>query len=375
MIDPGPPDWYSDPWNSGGWRWWDGIQWTANASAAAEEKPRLPAWLSVPVVLGAIIGVPLMVYFAVQAPRAIVFGLVPLLIVLPALLWFDRVEPEPWSSRIHALLWGALVATTVSLIVNTIIAIVGGTIVATAVGAPLVEETAKGLGIIWAVRRKEVDGVMDGVIYAGWIALGFAIFEDFSYLSTADQTGQFWLVFLVRAVLTPFAHPLFTSWIGIAVGITVAKQEKLGLRVFGGWLVAVACHALWNGSLVANELSSSNRIVIVAGVGFVLLFVASLLALGRVRKHEREQFSRIAPYLAHKYGLNEAEIAPFTHWRTMIKTRRALPRAQRKKFDDVHAALARLASVHGREGGFDIATEDRLVSHLNEAISKVRSPV
>ncbi|MEZ5340291.1 MAG: PrsW family glutamic-type intramembrane protease [Acidimicrobiales bacterium] len=292
---PGPPGWYADPWTSGGWRWWDGARWTANAALSEEQKPRLPAWLSVPVVACSLLAVPLMAWFAYQAPRAVLFGLTPLLIVLPVLLWFDRVEPEPWPSRLHALLWGAVVATTISLIVNTVIGIFGGTILATAVGAPIVEESTKGLGVIWAVRRKEVDSVMDGVIYAGWVALGFAVFEDFSYFASADASGEFWTVFLVRAILTPFAHPLFTSWIGLSIGITVAKQEALGLRVLGGWLVAMACHGLWNGSLVASDLAGSNRILIVAASGFAILFLASLIALGRVRRHERKQFGRIAP--------------------------------------------------------------------------------
>ena len=325
-------------------------------------------------MLGALIAVPLMIYFVVVAPRSILFGLVPLCIVLPVLLWFDRVEPEPWPSRFHALLWGAFVATTVSLVVNTIVSLFSGTVIATAVGAPLIEETMKGLGVIWAVRRKEVDSVMDGVIYACWIAVGFAVFEDFSYLASADELDQFWTVFLIRGVLTPFAHPLFTSWIGLAIGITIAKQEPLGIRVFGGWLVAVACHALWNGSLVAADIAGSYRIIVIGAIGFVLLFVASLVALGRVRKHERKQFGRIAPYLAHKYGLSQAEVAPFTDWRTMIKTRRSLPRTQRKRFDAVHSALARLAAVHGREGGFDETTEARLSGQLREAIQEVRSP-
>jgi hypothetical protein len=51
------------------------------------------------------------VQIATKVPMAIVLGLVPIAIVGPALVWLGRVEPEPWSARIHALLWGASVAT------------------------------------------------------------------------------------------------------------------------------------------------------------------------------------------------------------------------------------------------------------------------
>lgn len=368
-----PASWLPDPWSKSGWRWWDGSQWTANVAAGEESKPKLGAWLSVPVLIASAIGVPLTLYFAYSAPKATLFALVPLLIVLPVLLWFDRVEPEPWPSRLHALLWGAFVATTVALFFNTITALLAGNIIAAVISAPIVEEAAKGAGILWAVKRREVDSVMDGVIYAGWIALGFAVFENFGYLATADAAGAFWTTFLVRAVLTPFAHPLFTAWTGLAVGITEAKLEPIGKRVLGGYLMAVALHALWNGSLTVADLSSTNTILIVAGGLFVLLFVVALVGLGRVRRHERRQFNRLAPYLAQKYGMTDDEVAPFVDWRLMLRTRRSLTKENKKRFDAIHSALARFAAVHGREGGFDIATEKRLSSQLQLAVNDLRA--
>ena len=59
-----------------------------------------------------------------------------------------------------------------------------------------------------------MDGVSDGIVYAGWVALGFAVVEDFLYFTTVVEAGLWREVFIVRALLTPFAHPLFTAWIG-----------------------------------------------------------------------------------------------------------------------------------------------------------------
>jgi len=72
-----------------------------------------------------------------------------------------------------------------------------------------------------ALRRREVDGVTDGIVYAGWVALGFAVVEDMTYFSLTSIEGDLLPVFVVRAILTPFAHPLFTFWIGLALGRAV----------------------------------------------------------------------------------------------------------------------------------------------------------
>ncbi len=83
----------------------------------------------------------------------------------------------------------------------------------------------KGLGVVWAARRREIDGVMDGIVYAGWVGLGFAVAEDFLYFAMAHEEGQLAGVFIVRALLTPFAHPCSprgsvwpSAWRSCAVG-------------------------------------------------------------------------------------------------------------------------------------------------------------
>ena len=50
-----PAGWYPDPTATNAWRWWNGHAWTAFTSGAGpERKPRLPRWLSVPVVVSQI---------------------------------------------------------------------------------------------------------------------------------------------------------------------------------------------------------------------------------------------------------------------------------------------------------------------------------
>ena len=89
-------------------------------------------------------------------------------------------------------LWGACVATAGALLLNTssmlVIAEVAGREsardVAAVVVAPVVEESLKGLGVLLVLllRRREFDGVVDGIVYAATCAAGFAFAENVLYL-------------------------------------------------------------------------------------------------------------------------------------------------------------------------------------------------
>ena len=365
--------WYPDPWAAAPWRWYDGSAWTAHVHAGDDHRPRLPSWLSVPVVIGSVLSIPGVIYLAFQSLTPVLLGLVPLVFVLPAMAWLDRVEPEPRSSRLHALLWGAMVAGFVSGVVNTIVGAAAGQAVAAAVSAPLIEEAMKGLGIYWAVRRHEVDGVMDGVVYAGWVAVGFAVIEDALYFANAAASDTLVPVFILRAIITPFAHPLFTVWTGLAIGLAVARNQSILLNALWGYGLAVVSHAAWNGSLVFAEETGNDAAIGVAALCFFLLFVAAGTMVVLLRRREQQRFLRAVPMLARRYAMSTDEVATFGHWQQMLSARRSLPSGTRKRFDTVHACLARLAMLHARPGQVDPADEARLAYELGQARADFRA--
>lgn len=207
-------------------------------------------------------------------------------IVLPVLLWVDRLEAEPARWLWFAFGWGALVATSASIVGNLLVTelaldlgadpAVAGPVLA----APVVEELCKGLGVLvifWAARR-EFNGVVDGIVYAGVVALGFAYVEDIIYLGSNYQAlGQEGLIstFVVRCLVSPFAHPMFTVPIGIAVGLLAHRRRWSAAWIpLLGYAVAVAGHALWNASAMVSEFLTLYVVVQVPlFVGFVLLLV------------------------------------------------------------------------------------------------------
>ena len=115
------------------------------------------------------------VAFLSGAPGALAVGLVlasfPVAPLIGVYMWLDRYEPEPRSLLLLGLGWGAFVATSGALVLQLFDSILfQNTDVYTAtVVAPVTEEAAKGLFIVLLLvyRRHEVDGILDGLVYAG----------------------------------------------------------------------------------------------------------------------------------------------------------------------------------------------------------------
>jgi RsiW-degrading membrane proteinase PrsW (M82 family) len=199
----------------------------------------------------------------VSVPACLVYMVVPILV--------DRYDPEPWWLLAMAVVWGAVVACGFSGMLNQTIEHLliamggkgGAKAFCSVVIAPFVEESFKGafvLGMLWFMRR-EFDGVVDGVIYATFTALGFAAMENVLYFAQATNrhgvytTTAFLNVFFVRLVLTPWTHPLFTSMTGLGVGLSRESVSSSGRFVSPvvGFGVAYALHATWNGAIALGD--------------------------------------------------------------------------------------------------------------------------
>jgi RsiW-degrading membrane proteinase PrsW (M82 family) len=187
---------------------------------------------------------------------------VAMTVVVLAYLWLDRFEPEPPRLLVLAFVWGASVAVIVSVILEMIFgALVGGDLAAdtdwrtTAIAAPLVEEAAKGLFLLIMMtgrRRQELNSLVDCLVYVGLVAAGFAWLEDIFYIADGSSLGDALMTAALRLVMAPFAHPLFTTAIGVGVYFALRQHSALAKTccVLLGYAGAVLMHALWNGSAV-----------------------------------------------------------------------------------------------------------------------------
>ncbi|HEV2888622.1 MAG TPA: PrsW family intramembrane metalloprotease [Jatrophihabitans sp.] len=247
-------------------------------------------------------------------------------VVLACYFWLDRWEPEPSRLLLLAFLWGASVAIVMSLVLELASSeVLGRGAVLTLVG-PAIEEAAKGaflLVMLTGARRREFDGVVDGLVYAGFAAVGFAFVEDIGYVSQSFSQGTEATVATVvlRLVLAPFAHPLFTSMIGLGVGLAVSRPQSPARWRYPliGYLAAVTLHALWNGSLTFGF----GGYLLVYVVIMIPAFLAALLIARFHRRRERDVVRRQLPELVYFRLVTPAEAG----WLDSIAARRAWLRA------------------------------------------------
>jgi len=315
-----------------------------------------------------------------------VLATLPVPIYLALVLWIDRYESEPIWTLVIAFTWGALVAVFIAALINSIgSAVVGellgegaGNFYGAVISAPIVEESAKAILLfgLYFWKRSEFDGVIDGIIYASMVGLGFAMTENIQYYGGAalEEGVQGGLtLFILRGMMAPFSHPLFTSMTGIGLGL--ASQTKNGfVRFFApalGLTVAMFLHSLWNLSATINAALYFIVYFLIMVPMFVAVMVAIFFALRREGRIVREQLRLDLEHgrltqselerLASVRGRFKASLTALTKggyraWRT------------RRQFNRVASELAfhRNRVSHGLMTKGDLALEEAYVRQLTE---------
>ncbi len=292
----------------------------------------------------------------VQFFIALVLALAPVPLLLAAVLALDRMEPEPRSNLVFAFAWGAGIAVLVAGVVNSLnlhYIIDAGNLSATSArnlaatfGAPVVEETMKGLVLLGLLkfRRAELDGPTDGIIYASMVGLGFGMSENVSYYIAAlnsEQGGVGLAVTVVlRGVLSPFAHPLFTSMIGVAVAYAAHRHgpERV-FSVMAGWAGAMVLHGLWNGLV---SYGGFPGLVVAYGALMVVLVVLICVVIADRRRIVALLQRYLPPYEPTKL-VDQADIHMLS----------ALPRRRRAR---------QWAKLHGGKRGLRAMSDYQLAA-------------
>jgi RsiW-degrading membrane proteinase PrsW (M82 family) len=242
---------------------------------------------------------------------SILFGFGPMLFYAWVLYWLDRFEKEPKVLFGFVFTWGALVSATLAFLVNTVVGMgvyyVTGSETATdivtgSLVAPLVEETLKGLAVllVFFIFRQEFDSTLDGIVYAGITALGFAASENAYYIYNygylnGGYEGLIELVF-VRTVLVGWQHPFYTAFIGIGLAMARFRRGfgRQMLFLVLGWGFAVTTHAAHN--TIASLVYGPGGIVfgtLLDWSGWFFMFLFILWVIHRekqgIKKYLREE--------------------------------------------------------------------------------------
>jgi RsiW-degrading membrane proteinase PrsW (M82 family) len=271
------------------------------------------AWVWLWPVL-ALLALALIAYFvtflgAAASIIGLVAALIPYAIVIATVVLIDRWEPEPKGLVFFALAWGGVASVAFTLLFDLALTIVlpaRGDFFTSVLQAPLVEEGFKGLGLllVFWMGRRAFDGPVDGVVYGAMIGAGFAFTENIQYFAISTIEGgaaQLGFTFFLRAILSPFAHAMFTACTGFALGLAARRGLRftpaLALAAVG-YVAAVLLHALWNGAsfVVGGGLGGFLGYYVVLQVPIFALFVWGVVMLRR--EEARLTRERLGDYAA-----------------------------------------------------------------------------
>jgi RsiW-degrading membrane proteinase PrsW (M82 family) len=267
----------------------------------------------------------ILVFLVAEVPNPVMLtiaaaaALVPVPVFIFLVLQLDRYEHEPWQVLVAAFLWGALVATFISLIINTTIGAVLaasfgsdiGAVISSSAVAPIVEETAKGMALLllYFILRHEFDNVLDGIVYGSLVGIGFAMTENIVYFGRvlqSDGLPGLETLFYIRVGLGGLGHALYTGTTGAALGFVRETHRSWLIILIApvGWGLAVLQHAAWNflaGALVPALLSEDTAMsvflfvvmpitaVVLTAPGVLALLLISALAWRREKGVMRDQ--------------------------------------------------------------------------------------
>jgi len=315
-------------------------------------------------MMAALLGlIVLLMIGAETGPVEMIIGLIcaslPVPIYVMLLLWIDRYESEPLWMLATAFFWGALVAVFIALILNTfnerVVAVATNSLhvarnFGAVISAPLVEESAKAfiVLVLFLFKKDEFDGIIDGIIYAGMVGLGFAMTENVLYYGRAVQQGPeaLTVIFVMRGMAAPFFHPLATSMTGIGLGWSRQSDNgfvKVTAPVLG-FMLAVLIHGTWNGFATYGSVAAFfAAYFLIMGPAFIVTLMVIAFSLRRegriVRQYlypdfrrgffDPQEFERLCS-VSGRIGLcwNAFTTGGFSEWR------------RRKRFNQLASELA-----------------------------------
>ncbi len=218
-------------------------------------------------------------------------AVIPAIILMIKVYLSDRLEPES-----PQLLWRLIQSGIFSALMALILERVFSTVLNSCVDAEsslynvilyfgvvaFSEEGAK----YFMLRRKtwrspEFDCQYDGVVYAVFVSLGFALWENISYVMTYGFSTA-----LVRAVTAIPGHTCFGVFMGIFYGIA-KRCDNCGNTVQSKIMrvLCVVLPAIIHGSYDYIASSGNNALYF---IGFIaVLFIVSYILVMRSSKRDR----------------------------------------------------------------------------------------
>lgn len=178
----------------------------------------------------------------------LILSLAPVFLISLYIYFRDKYEKEPIGILLRALLAGAIIIVPILIVegfLQSFSAWFDGVFKAgydAFAVASFTEESFKYLAlyvIIW--NNKNFNEKFDGIVYASFIALGFAGIENVFYVYKYGHA-----VALMRALTAVPAHALFGITMGYYFGLAKFDEKHRKLRLRLAWFVPIILHGVYD---------------------------------------------------------------------------------------------------------------------------------
>jgi len=238
-------------------------------------------------------------HFLLTAP----IGLVPVLLFLGALLYFDSYRLISLNEMIVTLTAGLALAGVAYFINGALLGATGLTFDRyTYFVSPAVEEVLKAAALIFMFARNRVGFMIDAAIMGFSVGTGFAVFENVAYLYQLQ--GADVGTWIVRGFGTAIMHGGTTA---IFAMLSQSLMERRGgfqpLLFLPGVIIAIGIHAVFN-LLETTPMAAMLAVLVGLPPLFYLIFSKNEFAVHQWL---------VKDYASHEQLLDEINSGEFTH--------------------------------------------------------------
>ncbi|MEO1095438.1 MAG: PrsW family intramembrane metalloprotease [Cyanobacteria bacterium J06638_28] len=228
----------------------------------------------------------------------------------------DRYEKEPPLYLLYAFVWGAAPAIVAAVVLQGLLSVpiewlfgqdnFVGDFTQVTVGAPVTEEVLKGMAIalIFITRRQEFDGWVDGIVYGATAGFGFAYVENIFYLMQTPTWEDWFVLFVLRALVFGGLHGFWTALTGIGFGLARYTRDRL-MQVFiiaGGLLLAIVGHLVHNAAATLVEVTNGQSFSlamlnysVLTALMVALWWIAGVIDRARLKQYLQDEVPTIIP--------------------------------------------------------------------------------
>jgi RsiW-degrading membrane proteinase PrsW (M82 family)/CRP-like cAMP-binding protein len=219
----------------------------------------------------------------------------------------DLFRTSNINTLIVCMLWGAFGAFGIAYIVNKGLIdqlMLGGASqtqslqLVARLTAPILEEILKAAILVYLIRRPSFRYFVDGAIYGFGIGIGFAVLENYFYISTSG--GAALALAISRVLSTSLMHAMASAIVGISLGRL--RRSNARLLPVVGILLAIGVHVIYNN--VVNALTGTALLLVAITIG---VGGAAFIGL-QINQGLNEEKKRFSKTFGKKLDVSEGEV-------------------------------------------------------------------